>query len=96
MIYLKMRVKMKVSSEESAISTRTGELAKLFESLGKEIDIAIAVTKDPVLRDVLLTMHKLGDRIATFFLRIKKILTVESDDNKVRFVIKYFFRNIRP
>ncbi|MBN2440266.1 MAG: DnaJ domain-containing protein [Spirochaetales bacterium] len=38
-------------------------------------------------------MHKLGDRIATFFLRIRKILTVESENNKVQFVIQFFFKN---
>ena len=84
---------MKAQSEGSALSTRTGELARLFKTLGKEIDLAIAMTSDPVLKEILTTMHKLGDRIATFFLRIKKILTVESEDNRVRFVVHYFFRN---
>jgi hypothetical protein len=86
-------VNMKVKENESALSTRTGELAHMFETLGNEIDLAMAVTKDPELRDILMTIRKLGDRIATFFLRIKKILSLDSQNSKIQFVINYFFMN---
>jgi hypothetical protein len=84
---------MKVQSEKSALVTRSNEIARLFETLGKEIDLAITLTRDPVLKEVLATMSLLGDRIATFFLRIKEIIKVESQNNKIRFVTQYFFRN---
>lgn len=84
---------MKVHKEESALVVRSSELARLFEALSKEIDIAIARNRDPVLKEVLNTMYLLGNRIATFFLRIREILKVESKDNKIRFVFQYYFKN---
>jgi len=84
---------MKVETEELAIAKRTSELATIFESLGREISHAILITRDPELKEILITMRSIGDRIATFFLRIKRILQVDSNDQSVRFVVDYFFRN---
>ncbi|MBN2531759.1 MAG: DnaJ domain-containing protein [Spirochaetales bacterium] len=84
---------MKIYSEESALAKRSSELARLFETLSKEINLAISLTTDPVLQEILSTMYLLGDRIATFFLRIKEILKVDSRDKKIRFVVQYFFKN---
>ncbi|MBN1699383.1 MAG: J domain-containing protein [Spirochaetales bacterium] len=68
-------------------------MASLFESLGKDIELALIITRDPVLRDILDTIQKLGDRIATFFLRIKELIKAQSVNRKVTFVVDYFFRN---
>jgi hypothetical protein len=84
---------MDEENKKSTLEMRTGEMARLFEGLGREITLALMITHDHALKDILMTIQKLGDRIATFFMRIKELVKVQSKDKKVTFVVDYFFRN---
>jgi hypothetical protein len=84
---------MDEENKKSTLAMRTGEMARLFEDLGKEISLALMMTHDPELKDVLMTVQKLGDRIVTFFMRIKELVKVQSRNRNVTFVVDYFFRN---
>jgi len=72
---------------------KANELATLFESIGKEIAITLSIVKDPALKAILNNMQELGNKIATFFLRIKKLIRQETADKRTQFVAQYFIKN---
>jgi hypothetical protein len=84
---------MENSSEAPRKSGFTIEFAEFLDNVGKEVSTALAITQDPELREILETILRLDNAIATFFLRIREIIKLKTRDRGIQFVVDYFFKN---
>jgi len=68
-------------------------LSDLMVKLGESTSLAFSLQKDPEFQQTLDIIHNLGDRIAIFFSRIKKLIQANSEDKSIKFISEYFFKN---
>ena len=68
-------------------------LSDLLGEFGKTTSVAFSQVEDLELQKTLDIIQNLGDRIAVFFLRIKKLIQIKSDEKNIQFVTEYFFKN---
>lgn len=84
---------MRKDSIKSSYSNSDDQLVLFFGTLEREIAGRLLNNNDPVLNDTLDILGKLGNRIATFFMRIRELIQRKTQSRETTFVVDYFQRN---